>query len=281
MTTSTEKVSKALLVCEAAFLIISIPLILGCSDNQPANSALSKKAPNTTQAPPAPVAENAASGIDSIETDNYANKKLEFYYYIPSKVIDNKQKSYPVLIFVPGLSGRGENAVTAEFKRLADQEGFIIIAPSFVFDEANWNSKTSYQYPEVWSGNALLDIIAKVKEKNALNPSKLYLHGFSAGAQFVLRFALWKPELCAACAAHASGGTVVPDKYCNVKFMVSVGKEDTDRIAKAENFYNSAKADGIDVNYRQYEGGHVLPPAEITDCMNFFKCIYSGQDAIH
>lgn len=277
MITPTEKVSKVLLKCVPAFLIIAILMILGCSDNQPSNSALPNKAPDTTQAAPSLVAENAVSGIDSIETDNYVNKKLEFYYYIPSNILSDKQKSYPVLICIPGLSGRGENAVTAEFKRFADQEGFVIIAPSFTFDEANWNSKTSYQYPEVWSGNALLDIIAKVKEKDALNLSKLYLHGFSAGAQFVLRFALWKPELCAACAAHASGGTVVPDKYCNVKFMVSVGKEDTDRIAKSEYFCNNAKAEGIDVHYRQYEGGHMLPPPQVADSVDFFKRVLSGN----
>ena len=252
--------------CLIVLGIISMLLMPGCSKSQSINSNPFSIKVSKTQA-----AEQAVCGIDSIETDNYANKKLEFYYYIPARVITEKQKSYPVLICVPGLSGRGEDAVTADFKQFADREGFVIIAPSFVYDAADWASRTSYQFPEVWSGNALLHIIDKVKEKNSLHFSKFYLHGFSAGAQFSLRFALWKPKLCAACAAHAPGGTVIPDKYCGAKFMISVGKEDTDRIAKAEAFYKSAKALGMDVDYRQYEGGHILPPAEIADSLQFFK----------
>ncbi len=243
-------------------------LLPGCSKSQSISSDISNIKVARAQAA---ISGQTVSGIDSIETDNYANKELEFYYYIPASVISEKEVAHPVLICVPGLSGRGENAVTADFKQFANREGFVIIAPSFVYDAADWGSRTSYQFPEVWSGKALLNIIDNVKEKNSLAFSKFYLHGFSAGAQFVLRFALWKPELCAACAAHAPGGTVIPDKYCDVKFIVSVGKEDTDRIAKAETFYNSAKAISIDVNYRQYEGGHMLPPDEITDSLQFFK----------
>lgn len=257
--------------------ITSMLLISGCSKSQSTNSnhfSINISNASNTQAA---TIEQAISGIDSIETDNYANKKLEFYYYIPASVLSEKEVAHPVLICVPGLSGRGESAVTSDFKQFADREGFVIIAPSFVYDAADWASRTSYQFPEIWSGNALLHIIDKVKGKNSLTISKFYLHGFSAGAQFVLRFALWKPELCAACAAHAPGGTVIPDNYCGVKFMISVGKEDTDRIAKAEAFYNNAKALGIDVDYREYEGGHMLPGSEIRDSIVFFKRVLSGN----
>ena len=165
------------------------------------------------------VHDNAIEGIDAINTNNYANTRLEYYYYIPKAIMGWRQGKHPLLVMIPGLSGRGENLVGREFKDFAEQEKFILVAPSFMYDEKNWDSERSYQYPSVWSGNALLKIIEKLKNRNHVGISKFYLFGQSAGAQFALRFCLWKPDLCAACAAHASGGTVEPDKRVNVRFF--------------------------------------------------------------
>lgn len=85
-------------------------------------------------------------GVDSIQTNNYANARLDYYYYLPSIVSGNRYAPYSVLVMIPGLSGRGEHFVSREFKKFADQENLIIVAPSFVWDEKNWNSKLSYQY---------------------------------------------------------------------------------------------------------------------------------------
>lgn len=214
---------------------------------------------------------NAVEGRDFVSTDNYANPHLEYYFYIPQAVIENKSRAYSLLVMVPGLSGRGEQFVTHEFKEFAEREGFVILAPSFMYDEQNWNAKRSYQFPEVWSGSALLEIIDKLKAKNNLKISKCYLFGFSAGAQFALRFCLWRPDLCAACAAHAGGGTIQPTRKIYVKFFVTAGTQDTDRLRKAQGFYNAAVACGIDVTFKEYLTGHSLTPAQIQDSLEFFK----------
>jgi len=212
-------------------------------------------------------------GIDSIQTDNYANTRLEYYYYIPSTVVENKQESYPILVMIPGLSERGEHFVTREFERFADAEHLIIIAPSFAWDERNWDSRQSYQYPSAWSGNALLEIINQLEEKNSVTTSGTYLFGFSAGAQFALRFCLWKPDQCVACAAHGSGGTVIPDRKVDVAFFATVGNQDTSRVEKAKAFCKAAQDLGIDVMYREYNTGHALTAEQITDSLDFFKSV--------
>jgi predicted esterase len=232
---------------------------------------LDKHAQEGEEQPKEALSSKPIEGIDFINTDNYANTRLEFYYYIPSGVIENKNKPYPLLLCIPGLSGSGEDFVQPIFKEFANKEGFVIVAPSFIWDEKNWDSQRSYQFPSVWSGEALIRIINKLKDKQGILLSKFYLFGVSAGAQFSLRFAIWRPELCAACAAHGSGGTVTPEEKIGVKFYVSVGKEDRSRIAKSEWFYNSAKKLGIDVIYRQYEGGHTFSNLQIEDSLSFFK----------
>ncbi|MCH7505455.1 hypothetical protein IID04_07495, partial [PVC group bacterium] len=157
-----------------------------------------------------------SEGIGSIHTNNYANKTLEYYYYIPVSVKEGKKRKHPVLVVIPGLGARGETMIMPEIRDFAYDKKCILIAPSFMWDEKNWDSERSYQFPAVWSGQALLDIIKNVSKKNRLSTSKLYLFGHSAGAQFALRFSLWKPELCIACAAHGLGAPVRPGKTNHV-----------------------------------------------------------------
>jgi predicted esterase len=209
--------------------------------------------------------------VDYIETSNYANRQLEFFLYIPEKVLKNKEEKHPLLVCVPGLSGNGERFAGEIFRDFADNEGFVIIAPSFVWDKKNWKSKRSYQYPSVWSGDALIDIINKVASRYEVNLGGYYLFGHSAGAQFVLRFAVWKPFSCVACAEYGSGGFVKPYESNNVRFLLGIGEKDTKRIKQAKNFYDEAEDLFIDVELRWYEGGHGLNKTFIRDALDFFK----------
>jgi len=213
----------------------------------------------------------ATVGTGSVQTDNYANYTLEYYYYIPSSLLDGDAESHSLIVAVPGLSGRGEYFVPQGMKDFAEENGYAIVAPSFQFDERNWDSQQSYQYPWVWSGDALIAIVEQVEFDNAIAFSDWYLFGFSAGAQFSLRFCVWQPALCAACAAHGSGGTVIPEEYVDVAFLVTVGSQDTSRIAKAQAFYYAASALGIDVMYKEYPVGHQLSDEQIGDSLDFFS----------
>jgi len=220
----------------------------------------------------------ALYGHSSVPTANSVNRLLAYFYYIPDDMLRNKDRPYPMLIMVPGLSGKGESMVNKEVKKFAEREHFAVIAPSFVFDENNWESKTSYQYASAWSGKALLKIVRQFQMIHRLRISKFYLFGHSAGAQFVLRFALWKPELCAACAAHASGGLIEPKRSSGVKFFVSAGTMDTVRMKKVKEFYEAARKKGIDVVYKEYNIGHNLVRSQFTDSLDFFKSCWKAEN---
>ncbi|MBU4478366.1 MAG: hypothetical protein KKH34_04690 [Candidatus Omnitrophica bacterium] len=210
-------------------------------------------------------------GIGSIRTDNYANRTLQYYYYIPPAILDNKNQTYPALVMIPWLSGRGDEFVSSECRDFAYKNKFVIISPTFIWDEKNWDAEKSYQYPAVWSGNALLRIIDDFKKQHNIRlKKKFYLFGFSAGAQFALRFAFWKPDLCIACAAHASGAPIRPEGKINTKFFVTCGTQDTERIGYVKEFYNLARQRNIDVTYKTYNIDHALSPAQIEDSMKFF-----------
>lgn len=222
--------------------------------------------------------DGAISGVDHVATANAANKQLDFYYYIPAQVAANRARACPLIVCVPGLSGRGESFVGPEIKAFADEMGAVVIAPSFVWDQENWDSQTSYQYPQAWSGNALLSIVETVKTAQGLEFTKFCLLGFSAGAQFCLRFAVWKPELCLACAAHGPGGAVFPASASSVKFLVGIGKDDIqDRRDHAEYFCETARKWGIEAELKEYPGGHEFSDVQLADSLALFRKAILGR----
>ncbi len=215
-------------------------------------------------------------GVEFIDTDNYANRKLYFYYYIPAKAVG--QEKSDILACIPGLGGSGEYFRNSNFKKLADEEGMILISPSFNYDEANWGTRQSYQYPEVWSGQAFLEIINKFEQIHKKQTDKLYLYGFSAGAQFALRFSLWKPEICDACVAYASGGRIIPQNSNQVSYLLGVGRQDIgDRIKHMHNFRDAAIRLGMKIIYKEYEVGHGLTHLQILDSVNFIKEVHQAK----
>jgi predicted esterase len=212
------------------------------------------------------------AGIDSIPTDNYANLNLEYFYYLPAAAKENGEKDrLEVLVLVPGLNGRGDQFASSAWRQFAEENRLLLVSPSFQWDEKYFSQGASYQYPAAWSGDALLAIVRNIEAKQGIHTAGMYLFGFSAGAQYSLRFCIWRPDLCNACAAHASGGAVLPQQWSGTKFFVTVGTDDTERISLARNFVQAAQQLGIDVEFREYKTGHALTEDQIQDSMNFFR----------
>lgn len=287
-----DKIKNTIIIAILAFFLIIASAIFGELNKKPEKKVDLKKdkpqqaaiPPQTAQqAPPPtganqPVADASISGTDSITTSNYANQTLSYFYYIPQSVSQNKQARHPYLILIPGIGKQGQDFTTQTFKDFANQYGFVILAPSFTFDEKNRQSKTSYQYPAAWSGRAFNDILNSFDSKQGLLPSNIYMLGFSTGAQFVSRYALLYPDYVTACAVNAAGEVDSPTKYQDTKFYIAVGSQDAaDRKQTAQKFYNLLLQQKIDATYKEYPNvAHQISDAEIKDELMFFSRINSG-----
>lgn len=281
-----DKIKNTIIIAILAFFFIIISVVFGTLNKDSEKKAdLQKDKPQqATQQSPAPpvntnqpVADNSLSGVDSITTNNYANQTLSYFYYIPQNVLQNKQARHPYLILVPGLNGQGQDFTTQPFKDFANQYGFVILAPSFAFDEKNLQNKTSYQYPAAWSGRAFNDILNSFDSKQGLLPSRIYMLGFSAGAQFVARYALLYPDYVTACAVNAAEEVDSPTKYQDTKFYIAVGSQDEAKIKQAaQGFYNLLQQQKIDATYKEYPNiTNSISNQEISDELNFFNNINS------
>jgi poly(3-hydroxybutyrate) depolymerase len=212
----------------------------------------------------------------TVPTVDITNRTLEYYYYIPPDSVGVPQM--PVLILVPGLSGSGRLFVLGRWRKFARENGFAVVSPSFRFNTDDWQNQRSYQFPTIWSGQAMLDILDSVEKIAPIDKHSLYLFGFSAGAQYVHRFALLYPEHCKAVAAHAPGGITYPHKFVPVKFFVTVGQEDKDRIEGARHFADSCKSFDISVDYKEYPGvGHALCEDAINKSLDLFVTVKSQK----
>ncbi|MCD7780023.1 MAG: hypothetical protein LUH05_05055 [Candidatus Gastranaerophilales bacterium] len=191
-------------------------------------------------------------------------------YYIPASLVKQKNASFPVIIFVPGYNGDGEGNLPQSFYSFADKNNFGILTPAFVSKDCELYDQTSYHYPKTWSGAALIKMLEKAK-KNGLNYSKLYMVGFSAGAQFVSKFSLLYPEMVDSCAILSSGGRVQPETKNNVKYFIGIVFSDNKfRLENAQIFSNACKKLGIYYKYKEYYMGHETSEQEWQDVLNFF-----------
>lgn len=131
-----------------------------------------------------------------------ADKPITVRYYIPKK---GDIKSMRVLFSMHGAKRNAASCITS-WKRFADKEGFVVIAPEYT-DENGW-AVSDYQRgglfsdrankklnpPEKWTYNTIEAIFDYFREGTGSRAEQYDIHGHSAGGQFVHRMVLAMPH---------------------------------------------------------------------------------------
>jgi len=188
-------------------------------------------------------------------------QKVLYDLYLPAQ---KDKKPLGVLICIGGLPiidnkyvhSDSQECSTPVWEEFSKKNQVAILGLGFLFDANDWDDKTSYQYAQAWSGDALIKILDRLSKQHPLNTDELYLFGISAGAQFSVRFALMAPEKTKAVAVHAAGGYDLPREFIKTKFLITVGEFDDEEISRvqwAKYFIQGAKEKGIDVQFKIIE----------------------------
>jgi len=130
-------------------------------------------------------------------TFEFAGNTRTWYSFVP-----DSEGPMPVLVLLHG-SGRDGLVMADCWKDLAAKEHFIIAAPD-AWNSAGWD--TGPDSPEF-----LHAMIEEVAAKHAIDRSRIYLFGHSAGAAYSLVLSLIDSEYFAAAAIHA--GALRLDQY--------------------------------------------------------------------
>jgi hypothetical protein len=197
-----------------------------------------------------------ASQISGEYTINHQGRQQKVLYDFFHPNTDPKIK-LPILVCVGGLASKDGTYIhslpneckTNQWKQFAARNNLSILSLGFLFVWDDWQKQTSYQYPRIWSGQALLDIITIIKEDFQLK-DELYLYGISAGSQFSLRFGQNWPQISKGVTAHAAGGYDWPTKFIPPNFLITVGEldnEGTTRREMAKKFTQMSESLGINI----------------------------------
>lgn len=147
----------------------------------------------------------------SLRADN--RESLSYHLFLPNKLSANSK----IMVCVHGISRNNEEQVKA-FSTRANQHDYIIIAP--YYSKKNYHG---YQRLEVGAAGytpaeALHLILGDVQEKYAVNTDKFTLFGYSGGAQFAHRYALFYPHRINRLVICAAGWFTFPDENENYPY---------------------------------------------------------------
>ena len=187
-----------------------------------------------------------AGGAEADRRTLKDNPEQEYYVFTPRKI--DPEKTYWLVVGVHGLGGSGHNAMG--WKDFAEKADCIVVGPTF---------KGPFQFPRRGAGKTMLAIVAELRKQYKLH-GKMFVTGFSAGAQFVHRFALENPRYVIACAAHSAGSWGTPrGGGRSVLFLITCGEEDRTRIDGARKFANELTEKRYRVESKWFPGvGHSI-----------------------
>jgi poly(3-hydroxybutyrate) depolymerase len=135
----------------------------------------------------------------------YRGNEREYFVWLPQDF--DVDHTYWALVAAHGGGSNGRNFwLTRDLRTASDKNGLkaIVISPSFLKEDPN-----SQRFPVLGEGAFLERMIEDVSAKYRLHP-KILLTGYSRGAQFTHRFALWNPDYVQACAPLSAGSWTTP-----------------------------------------------------------------------
>ena len=151
----------------------------------------------------------------TIEVGGYERSYLA---YVP----DNKLPSGAPLLLVlhgTGMTGSQMRAMTGgEFDRLADAHGFAVIYPNGyqnTWDDCRKTDPTASKQLHLDDIAFFRALAARFHDAYAIDPGRLFIMGYSNGAQMAMRAALEAPDMVSAIAAVSANLPVPDNSICH------------------------------------------------------------------
>jgi len=136
----------------------------------------------------------------------------KYFLYVPPGLPPDKPAR--LLIAVHGMGGNGPDFGSA-FIPLARDHGFILVAPTFNYGD--WYSPANIRVEDIVLGRQLIALLDDAAWRSGydLRP-RVFMVGFSRGAQLADRFALFHPDRVAAVASLSAGTYTLPQASADV-----------------------------------------------------------------
>jgi len=161
----------------------------------------------------------------------------------------------PLVVLLHGATSRPGRVLTV-LRDDAERDGFLVLAPKS--RDYSWDVIRGGFGPDI----ATLDrLLVEVFDRFEVDPARIALAGFSDGASYALSVGLINGDLFSRILAFSPGFLVPGRRRGRPAVFMSHGKADevlpiqrcSRRIA------GQLRADGYQLDYREFDGGHTVP----------------------
>ncbi len=184
--------------------------------------------------------------------------------YVPES--SSKFEQAPLFISLHGAS-RGADRGIELFRSLADELGFLLLAPAS--SDGTWDAIRGTWGEDVAFVNRAM---ARTYELRRIDPARVAMAGFSDGASYSLSIGLANGDLFSAVFGFSSGFVVPADRNGKPPVFMSHGTIDPvlpiDECSRV--IVPQLRREGYNVTYREFEGKHTLPPEIAVDALRWF-----------
>lgn len=152
--------------------------------------------------------------------------------------VPNRTLPSGILLLIPGYNGSGEAMMDARWKAFAEKHGLVLLAPTFKTTPEELQRGRGYYYPEQGSGAEVERMLEQVGKETGVQTDKILIFGFSVGAHFAHRFALWKPQRVKAFVAYSAAWWSEPTEALReVPALIVCGEADRPRFEPTKEFF--------------------------------------------
>ncbi len=185
--------------------------------------------------------------------------------YVPESI--DPSRPAPLVVMLHGAGGRAQHSLDLA-RAHADRHGVILLAPASRL--ASWDiiSQRSYGADVTAIDAALRAVFAGYP----VHPRRIAIGGFSDGASYALSLGLTNGGLFSHVLAFAPGFVAPGRPSGRPAIFITHGK--ADRVlpidACSRSIVPQLKRAGYSVDYREFEGGHTVPPALAAEAFRTF-----------
>ncbi len=175
--------------------------------------------------------------------------------YVPKSY--SPEKPLPLIVMLHGAGGSGQHSMEL-VTEYAERLGFIVLAPSS--RAPSWDIISAQSYgADVAPLDAALN---RVFGEYAVDPKRVAVAGFSDGASYALSLGIINGALFSDIIAFSPGFMAPTRSEGRPRIFISHGVQD--RVLPIDvcsrRLVPRLKAGGYKVDYREFPGGHTVPP---------------------
>lgn len=198
----------------------------------------------------------------------------DYLLHVP-EIYQTASSPAPLMLWLHGAGGRARDFLSPELQGQADAAGMLLLVPTS--KEYTWDvivGRGRYG-PDI----AVIDrALESTFNRYAVDPARVAVGGFSDGASYALSLGITNGDLFAHVLAFSPGFMMPAGQRGSPRVFASHGTRDEvlpiDRCSRR--IVPQLERAGYDTRYREFEGGHTVPPEMAREAVDWFVAEQGG-----